>query len=70
MLFNSKQLEALNDAIYISYMTYGIEDKTVDYVKVRKFLKTNKKVVATAALFILISKLTNKHPQKLYPKYE
>lgn len=70
MLFNSKQLEALNDAIYISYMTHSIEDKCVDYVKVRKFLKTNKKVIATAALFITLSRLLNKHPQKLYPKYE
>ncbi len=65
MRFTKRQLENLNDAIFLMYMT---DECDKDYFY--KYRKFDKKVVVTAQFFIVMSKILKKHPQKLYPNQE
>ena len=63
------QLENLNDAIYILYMCHRVENRTEPREKLQSFLKADDKTMSIAYFFFVMSKILNKHPQKLYPKF-
>lgn len=65
MKLTLQQLSNLDDALYIFHTCYKIEKRTEPKDKLQAFLKADNTSMNIAFFFYFMSKLLNKHPQKL-----